>query len=250
MLKTPLKTALLLILGLGAVANPATAAPKHGHHSKGVTIAIVTHHGRHGLERELARALEHNLPRDIDIVRNASRADYILEVRERRLDTDLRIKDRDEKWLIEPYHGRKRHGGNRIGWTEVSAIALANYDFTIILKDRHGRVLDHDRFKGRVREYVQWGEDLRIATRHGLRPYNRYPNAHVEALFACAPGTGEGPYAALRSNLAGQLAHKIAAKTIDARALYARNSHHYPKERYGIGFNYRGNKGLNFNRIP
>ena len=108
------------------------------------------------------------------------------------------------------------HGihGQRIGWTEVSAIALAHYEFRVVLKNHYGKVLDKDRIGGRARQYVHWGEDLRVSTPRGYQPTHYYPNGHVRKLFAQAPGTGNGPKAQILHKVAKKLARQIARQTI------------------------------------
>lgn len=221
MLRQTVKTGFALLALAGTALSftaPAEARKAQDHdiyRGKPVTIAIVSN-GAPRVTREVSQYLKDYLPHNTRLVRHPGRADYVIQLKRPHIDTDLRIRHKDDHWTSAGRRGHKRFGiyGQRIGWTEVSAIALAQYDVRIVMKNRYGEVVDRDRFKGRVRERTNWGEDLRISTPRGYRPAHQYPNAHVRKLFAQAPGTGHGPRAQVLDKLAHELAHKIARQTL------------------------------------
>ncbi|MGD8326808.1 MAG: hypothetical protein PVF65_07830 [Sphingomonadales bacterium] len=237
MLRQTVKTgfALLALAGTALSFSSPAEARKAQHHdiyrSKPVTIAIVSN-GAPRVTREISQYLRDYLPHNTRLIRQPRRADYVIQIKRPHVDTDLRVRHKDDHWTSAHRGGHKRFGiyGQRIGWTEVSAIAFAQYDMRIVLKNRYGNVVDRDRLKGRVRENVRWGEDLRVSTPRGYRPVNRYPDAHVQKLFAQAPGTGQGPRAQVLDKLAHELAHKIVRQTL-------------PQLRYAAYKDERGYKG-------
>lgn len=238
MLRKKLDTAVALITLAGATigfVDSAAAEQKHHRYDRqeAVKIAVVSKRNP-GVARNVSHYLKDYLPDNLRLVRNPYRADYVIELRERQLDKALRIKDKDYQWL-KPKKRKGRRGdygihGRRIGWTEVSAIALAQYKYRVVLKDRHGRVVSKDRIQGRVKERARWGEDLRIATPRGYQPIRDYPNRRVERLFSQAPGTGNGPYAKVLNAVSYELAHKISSQILPYRQLYASNQR---GDRYG-----------------
>jgi|GEM_PF-3405448 len=253
MLRQTIKTGVAALIMAGTAltwvgsAEARKSGNDHGYRGKPVKIAVVSPRTPQAAY-DVGHYLKDYLPQGTRLVRNPNRADYVIHLRQKHFDTDLRIKDKSYEWAHSGHKRKKRYGvyGQRIGWTEVSAIALAHYEFRVVLKDHYGKVLDKDRISGRARQHVQWGEDLRVSTPRGYRPTQYYPNGHVRQLFDQAPGTGHGPKAQILHKVAKKLARQIARQTIPQTQYVAYKG--YEKGHGGKGRRDDGYRQSSFNR--